>query len=265
MAKKTAEEQYQAFLAEVVAAVPAGKREALEGILKDPEVTPTIRDRVLARSDYSRSMDEGRAELATARTALDKEITEARTRIKGWEDWYNTTSQEHAALQERVKTYEETYGEIDEDTPPAKNGKRGKVLDEETLAAELHRRDQLAIKFADVLTDLKIDHRERFKERLDTDALIKFAGEKGLPLDAAYNAFTADKVEAQRKTEQEAALKAAREEGARDALSKHHLPTSPTHNEPHVLDRTADVKTDARERVAAASTHFLTTRTTGAQ
>jgi hypothetical protein len=71
-------------------------------------------------------------------------------------------------------------------------------------------------------------HVMKFKEPLDTRALDKFCEGKQFPsLEAAYNEYVRPRVEEQQKTQLEAQLKQAREEGAKDALSRHNLPVAP--------------------------------------
>ena len=126
-------------------------------------------------------------------------------------------------------------------------------MTKEQLDQELRKRDELAIRFADVLTDLKMEHKDRFKERLDTQSLTQYAMQRGLPIDAAYRELVAPQVEKQREAELEDRIKRAREEGEREALSRHNLPMVADPTRPvHVLDARDTAKTDARSRVTAA-------------
>jgi hypothetical protein len=240
MAKKDA---YQEFLNDLIAAVPEGQRATVEEAMKAEAVNSKLKEGVLARSDYSRSMDA----LRTEREALANEVTEARSRIDGWSQWYESATRDYAQMQQRVSELEAGGDPTGPVTLPPN------VLTREQVTEELANRDRLAIAFADTLTDLKLDHRERFKEKLNTNELIQFATKRGLPLDAAYREFTADRVKEQQEADMEARLKTAREEGAREYATSHRLPIASTNMEPHVLDNTNKVPQNPRDRIQAAA------------
>lgn len=241
---------YEQFLAEVLQGVPDESRAAIEGALKDTQIAPKIRERVLARSDYSRQSDALRAE----REAFQREVSEARTKIQGWEKWYGETSQQQAQLQERLNAYQSQFGDLEDGTVKPQ-GISQEVFDKR-LADEFDRRDRDAIAFADLLTELKLDHRDKFKEKLDTRALVQYATEHNLPLQAAYREFVAPKDEELRAADLEAKIKAAKEEGKREALSEHKLPVASGFGDVHTLDRVASVGKNANERIANATRHW---------
>lgn len=246
MAKKQQEEAYEAFLSDVLATVPEDRRAAAEELLRHDKV----REGVMGRAEISRQAQQ----LADARKQLDADLADARTKIKGWEDWYAAESAKVGAREAKLQRYQDTYGDLDGDG----NGtKPTKFVSAEDFDKRLHetigQRDAAAIEFADVLTDLKFEHRDRFKERLDTAALLKLAGEKNLPLRAAYREFVAEKVETLRKTEMDEAVKHAREEGAREALAKHNLPVIPASAPVLPIDfGSKDIPRTHKDRVAAA-------------
>lgn len=74
-------------------------------------------------------------------------------------------------------------------------------------------------------------HAVEFKEPLDVDALGKLAQEKGIALGDAYDQWIRPRLEKQQQEKHAADVKAAREEGAREALSRHKLPVDPTPGE----------------------------------
>lgn len=232
---------YDAFLADVLKSVPEDKRTAFEEVLKTEAVAKELKNAGLRQSEFSRAMDD------------------LKTKTERWESWYADVSQQVASIQQENEQYKALYGDVDstgdEGGRPQPQTPQPKGLTEAQLAAELTRRDQLAIQFADVLTDLKDMHKETFGERLNTRELIDYCTRSGLPLEAGYRGYTADRLEAKRKTEFDVELKKAREEGAREALSSHNLPVAPTPTEAHVFDRT-DVKTDPNERLRAVVDSF---------
>jgi len=248
-------ESYQAFVDSVLAKVPEGDRAAVEQAFNNQAVAPLLRDSVLARADYSRNMDE----LAEARTNFEQEVEEARGQIAEWQDFYAKTVEEKAGLEESIKAYEDEFGTLEgakrvthrnDDRP------NGKGLTQEELASALQQRDQLAIKFASMLTDIKIEHRVRYNERLDDQALLEYAAKQGKPIDVAYAELVAPRERELADAEMKEALEAARQEGRQQVMTEHKLPVQPAHRDLHVLERQDTVKKDPRERVAAAVARF---------
>lgn len=252
MAKKN-DAAFDAFLADLKAIAPG-----IEDLIKDDNVKTKLREGVLARSEFSTQMDS----LKTERETFTAEVTEARKRIEGWQKWYGDATQQVASTQDELKKYKDEFGELDGTVKRKVAGEQGLTVDEfqKRLNEEINKRDIAALKFADDLTDIKIDYKDRFKEKLDTTAVYKLAGEKGVSLDVAYNLFIADKVEDQRKVEFDTQLKAAREEGAREALASHKLPImSNISDVTHVLD-IKDAPRTEKGRVDAAVAGFFAGR-----
>lgn len=216
---------YDKFLADVLKAVPADKRDLIQETLSAEDVRKVGEPRVLARDEFSRAMDDGRDELKAAREALDGEITEARSKINGWSDWYKTASTEFATAKDKLDRYETEYGPLD--------GQAGKGVKkfltaeelEANLAKTLGDRDAFAIDTAVLLSDLGDDYREKFGTRINRKELIDYATKHALRLDVAYDRFIAPKLQEKQKADFEKALETARNEGAQSERSKHHLPS----------------------------------------
>ena len=245
MAKKDKDTIFKEYLAELEAINPA-----IKDILADDKVSAKLKDGVLARADYSASMDS----LKNEREAFAAEITEARTKIKGWQDWYGQTSTEVANVQNELKAYKEAYGDLEPGDQRRIAREAGLTPEEfeKRLNAKINEHDVYSLKIVDDLTDIKIDFRDRFKEKLDTQAVYKIAGERGVDLNTAYNLHIADRVEDQRKAQWDTELKKAREDAVQEYASKHNLPVVPTNSDlVHVLD-TKDAPRTSNERVAAA-------------
>jgi hypothetical protein len=239
MAKK--DSGFDAFLAEVVAALPEGeKRTTFEEAIKNDTVQSKLREGFLARSDYSRSMDALRAE----REEFDSVVTETNERIAGWQQWYEEAKAEVAGSKKGADDDALDLGP----TPPG--------VTPEQLAKILADRDKMAIKFASVLTDLQYDYRSKFGEKLDSDALIAYATRRGVPIDVAYNELTAPKERERAEKDVEARIKAARDEAVKEFASANKLPTASRPSEPHPLDLAVKAPQGATERVAAAVTAF---------
>lgn len=244
--KIDATEQVNKFLADVLATVPEASRAAVKEALELDGVKTVVKDRVLARSDYSAAMDEAA-----------QELSEGRQKITEWTNWYGTASTEFATTTEALKTYEERFGKLDGSKSAVKPG----MTKEEVTAAldeMLQPRDAAAIDVADLLTDLKLDYRDQFKEKLDSKALIKFAMDNRLPLNVAYSQFVAPKVEELRKKEFDVAITKAKEDGAREYATSHKMPVMPMGNEASSWERPKDlvVGKSQTDRVAAAVAGF---------
>lgn len=249
MAKKNSDTLFKDYLAELSEINPA-----LKDILSDEKVSAKLKEGVLARADYSAKMDEFRTSMESERTAFAQEVTEARTKIAGWQKWYGDTTQQVAGIQERLKQYEDTYGDID----PGERRQVAKALGvtkEElntALESRMNERDLAALKFADDLTDVKLDYDRRFKEPLDTQAVFKIAGERQTDLKTAYNLMIAPRVEEIRTKDLDERIKRERKEAVEEFASQHKLPTVDTRSDlTHTLDIKDAPKTQ-HDRVAAA-------------
>lgn len=249
MAKKN-DAAYEAFLADLKAINPQ-----IEEIVKDEKVAAKLREATLARSEFSQSMDALKAE----RTSFESEVAEAKQKIAGWQDWYGRTTQEVAGIQGELQKYRDTYGDL----TPAEQGRAAKEAGmtkaelESYLQTTLQNRDVANLKFATDLVEVSRDFDKKFREELPTEELYKLAGEQGVSLKAAYKLFIADRVETQRKTEFDEAIKKAKIEGAAEFASSHNLPQMTNHSDMvHSLD-VQGVSNVASDRVKAAVAGFL--------
>lgn len=250
MARKSEIDQ---FLAEISEAIPEDRRAAFEETLRMDGVSKAVKERVMARSDYSKQSDE----LARQRKEMEAYLQNENQKIRGWGEWYEQTVKEVSDAKTQLDTYKQTFGELD--GTKAKPKFVTKEDFDAAVNAEMNRRDANAIKFADILTDLKIDHKAEFGKRLDTDALVKYATDNGLPLQAAYQAFTSEDREAKREASVNERIEAAKKEAVKEALSNHKLPFQPGPLEPHVLDIQKDVPKTRTDRVAAAISDWNST------
>lgn len=236
---------YEAFLADLKAINPA-----VEEILKDDKVAGKLKEGVLARAEFSSQMDALKAE----KEQFSNEVAEAKTKINEWQKWYGDATAEYAAAVNEVKRYREEFGDLE-------NGRKPKGMSQEEfeqrLQSEFKTRETAYLKFMDDLSDLKLEHKDRFKERLDTNEVYKIAGEKNLPLDVAYKVYIADREDALRTADVEERIKKAREEGAQEALRTHNLPTVPSSSAVvHAVDAYKP-GSSSKDRVAAAVDGFL--------
>tara|TARA_R110000868_G_scaffold255919_6_gene512592 strand:+ start:360 stop:1127 length:768 start_codon:yes stop_codon:yes gene_type:complete len=244
MAKKN-DAAYDQFLADLKAINPQ-----FEEIVKDEKVSAKLREGVLARADYSSHMDTLRNE----RETFAVEVQEARQKIQGWQSWYGQATEQVASVQGKLQEYETLYGPIQagEKREVARAMGISKEEMDRALEDRMNQRDIAALKFADDLTDIKMDFKDKFKEKLDTTAVFRLAGERGVDLNTAYNLHIADRLEDVRTKDVEERISRARQEAVSEYASQHNLPVTPSSNDiVHVLDA-KNVSTNARDRVAAA-------------
>jgi hypothetical protein len=252
MAKKDSDTIFREYLAELEAINPG-----IKDILADEKVSAKLKEGVLARSEFSQKMDTLKAE----REAFSGEVTEARQKITGWQNWYGQVSQEVSALQNKYQKYVDTYGELTDDGQRAA-AKAGisEAEFQKRLDAEIQKNNLVNLKFAEDLTDIKMDYRDRFKAPLKTEDVYKIAGEKGVSLTAAYNEYISERVETQREEATAAKIKSEREEAVREYASAHGLPVVPNQSDMvHVLDA-KDTLANPADRVRAAVASFVTSR-----
>jgi hypothetical protein len=229
---------------------------------------------VLGNEKVAKAFQQGFVERPVFSSELDKTRNEwkskadtAATRLTEYEHWYNTAAlpahQQAVQAVELLGKYQQAYGALDGTTEfKAATGMTqeqiNKILDERQ-----GQQNQAFMKVSKTLARASADYMKRFGDVLDMDAFEDFAVKRGGDPWDAYNAFVAPKVqeataaaETKRTQEFEEKLKAAREEGARDALSKRGLPTE-VKTEPSNLRRYLDTPKDQLPTEATARQAFM--------
>jgi len=211
------------------AGIPAERVQAISDALGDEQVSKAFANGFVTRSDYSRD--------------LDKTRDEWKGKLGQYEQWYQQTAlpahqqaveaaRQAQLMGETLSKYRSTYGELDGSAPP-QNGHSGLTLDQvqRLLDERMGQYTQGSVRVSKVLAKANVDHYKRFGEPLP-DEFEEFAIRSGKDPETAYSLFIRDRVkeqeaqaEAKRAAEFEGKLKAAREEGYRDALTKRGLPT----------------------------------------
>lgn len=217
-------------------------------VLADEAAGKAFASAFVPQSDYSRDLDKTRDEWKGKADEAVKKVSE-------YDKWYNDQAKpayERGLLVEKeLKKYTDTFGSLEDGAaakPPAD------VVTKKDFEEAIARMSGNTASVMKDLSRVTLDHFKRFGEALDPDELEKFAVEKGLPIRAAYEALIAPKEQARQNVEWEAKVKAAREEGARDALSRYKLPVDPKPREHHAFfDRkepSKDMTPLAQERAA---------------
>jgi hypothetical protein len=239
-----------------------GTRKALADIA-DKE--PKLREAVMLRSDYSRSLDEFKTK--------EKELSGAAERAKNYEGWYSEnwvkdafgegkggtkreldyhnklTAAEQRALELESKLQlggEVTFDQLTEhlgklgyarqdaveavrtELNSAKSGVE-KVLNE-SLMGHYH----VAVK----APKIALKHFRTFNEEVDIDEVVQHATKNGIAdLEKAYDSFVAPKVNERNQKAQEEAVKAAEKAGYEKAMSEKGMSpgSMPTDNNPPTM------------------------------
>jgi DNA-binding Lrp family transcriptional regulator len=189
----------------------------------------SIADSTMMRSDYSRKMDELKAEKDKTSNWYQEvlQVTENNKKV------VETTNKQ-------LEAYRQKFGDLDGDTMVATPTADVAKLKEE-YENKFKTLEGNTITLLKKTATISAQHLKQFNEVLDMDALEKFVVEKGLPLEQGYKEFISPRLAEMQTKEFEAKLAAAREEGAKDALSRHKLPIDPISKEPHPFhDRIKD-------------------------
>ena len=164
-------------------------------------------------------------------SAMQGRATASERKLGEYENWYKTADEQYRTAMAELEQYRQavnTGNQIPQiDT--------SKYLTKEDLLKFNQDRDA---RYSQVIKEglrLASRHAVKFNEELDVDALEKLATESGLPLSAAYDKWIQPRIEEKQKNEWEQKLKLAREEGAKDALSRHKLPVDPVPQEQSLI------------------------------
>jgi len=230
MATKAVKEYYEGLLKK--AGVADDKRQAILTALDDENVSNALNEDLLAprlrQDDYSRNMDILKA---------DKEK---------WTGFYQNLLQWKAENEQGLAALAaaRTNGNDPNNNGDPNHGQQT-VLTVEALSAldkkydeRMKSQEQNFLSLLEGAGDITSDYVVRFKEKPDLAAIKKIAIDKQMSLKQAYDDYIAPRVQAMQTADFDAKLKAAREEGAKDALSKQGLPgiTAPRDFHP-LLDR----------------------------
>ena len=186
---------------------------------------------------------------------FSREMDAVRTEKQRLAAWYQNEElpkfQQYQAGLEKLKRYEETYGEVSDDGlnngrggigDPNRNGNRAhnsgswSVSKEELdklVEDKLKQRDGAYVGLTKTAVRISSDYMQRFKDILDVDAVEKLALEKGLPLDQAYKEFIAPKEQAALEARHKEDIEKAKAEAIRDYQSRLKLPIDTKPKEAH--------------------------------
>lgn len=161
-------------------------------------------------------------ELRTQQTAVEETG-------KKQKEWWDKTKPALDQQTERLNAYEKKFGPLEGDGNGNGNGNRGEGLTRAEIDKILKEHSDRGMAFtANVSKQVGFilqDYNAKFPGKvLDLEAVEKKALDSGMTIRAAYEAIIAPDLEAKSKADHDAELKKAREDGAKEALSKHNLP-----------------------------------------
>ena len=181
---------------------------SLTKVLGNAKFAEELEKGVKRQSDYSRNMDELKAE----KLKVD-------TQIGQWREWYKTAAETDAARETELQELRAKAGITVTPTVTPTSGYTKKEL-EDLLARE---RGQLIAVTKD-MGRIASRHAADFHEALDVDADEKIAIEKGLTVVKAYEEYVAPRVKEINDKALEEKIKLAREEGVREGMTKRDVP-----------------------------------------
>ncbi len=201
------------------AGLPKEKVEAVLDTLSDEKVSNVLGEQVMMRSDYSRNMDA----LSNEKKEMERKNREYyEGELKRTKANEEAVARANSILQEYVNTYGElpSAAAVRSGNPDAKLAfDASKFLSKEEHETALKRIESQSLYVIKEGIKASQDYYSRFGKPLDIDALEKHAIEKQLPINLAYQDFIKNDLEVAQSKSFEEKLKAAKEEGAREALS----------------------------------------------
>lgn len=180
---------------------------ALKKVLSNQKFAEEVGKGIKRQDEFSRGMDDIRTQ--AQKLEADK---------KSWTDWYQNAVARDAEREEelqRLKAGTTTASTTTATTSAANGGLTKKELEEA---------QGRMVQIIKQMGRVSSRHAAQFHEELDVDAVEKIALEKGLTVDKAYEEYVAPRVKELQEQSFAEKLKAAREEGLREGLSKRDVP-----------------------------------------
>lgn len=236
--------------------LPKEKVEAFREVLAHEAVAPRVKETALMRSDYSRNMDRLREE----EEALKKKISETEQFYQSQILADHNNADAFQKLQSELQRVKAALasGDVNYNPQSSTSQPNPDIITKEELEKRERSMQQDALKLMARTNFLSMKHFKEFGEVLDVDQWYKHALDKGLPLDVAYDSYTADLRQKRDEERHKAELAKAREEGAMEYASKHNLPLVDSHPRGvHALNPPDDAPKTPADRIRAATEAYL--------
>jgi len=220
-----------AYLQELLAGLPPEEAEATKKALTKDEVRDRLADTVLHQKDYRRQTAELRKkeeELAKKNQEVTAFYERQLAIVQENQKFVDDLQKRAAAAEAAAQAYKGQFGDLEGvnvPKPPQEPQKDYLTRDEVQKILEKVQLDGLDV--MSKMSSLAGRHYAEFKEPLDTKALSKSAMDQHVDLESAYDRMVAERREEVRAAQVAEQVKAAREEGRREALSNMKYPVVP--------------------------------------
>jgi len=240
---------------QILSKLPEGLRGTVSTAFAAPEATDALTllgDSALARSDYSKAMDDIKTK--------EDQIAADYQRLNTW----FTENKDKLDEYGRIKPEYETLKAGGVKPPPPEPQKPAAGLTKEDIDKMLQERDAGYASVMAISTTLTAKHYKDFGEVLDMNALVNHAMKNHLPLydpkadTDAYRALHGDKVAAKAKADEDARINKLVEDRIAEARKTQQQPFPIRGPEPSVLDALAESATDRTSKYSAdaAAAHY---------
>lgn len=220
-------ESGKAFVDQILAKLPESLRDSAKTAFAAPEAVDALTlvgDGVLARSDYSRLMDDLKSKETT--------LTEDYEKLNGWYTTNKEQLEKVGTLEQEIARLSGQRPIVPEVKPPVAGGLTREQLDE-----ILTNRDKGYAGVLAVATTLATKHFQTFGEVADMTAVIDLATKKGLSLEAAHREKYAEQIDAKAKAAEDARIEKLVADRLIDERKKQGTQPFPLRNaSPSVLD-----------------------------
>lgn len=229
----------------VLAKLPENLRESARAALLAPEATDALTllgDSALARSDYSKNMDEIRTKTEELK-AQEETLLADHDNLRAWYAEKKAVIDKYPSLDVVEAELARARGgtpPTPTPAPPAKPVASG--MSKEDLEGVLAERDKGYASVLALSTTLSTKHLRDFNEVLDMNELIAYATKNRLPLydkhadNDAYRALHGEKLVAKAKTEEDARIQKLVDEQLAARMKDANQPFPLRNSSPSVLD-----------------------------
>src|SRR5579863_4521804 len=209
------------------AGVSQDELQAVLKVIKNDKIQLNLKKDVLARSDYSRQMDELKAQekaIKDLQTKAEQEIANA----VQWANYYNGMDAEYKAAATQLNDLKKSLGvvkDMDNKDVKAETGMTKAQVEQmlkEQMQAFAVQQAGAVTNFTKFLLNKGDDYRTRYGKRFDVDQFDKFMAEQKIQdPELAFERFIKPDEEARQKKEREDWEKKTREDLEREIQSKH--------------------------------------------
>ena len=242
------------LLRDAESSLPKEKVEVLREVLAHEKVAPRVKETVLMRSDYSRNMDKVREEEQT----LNQKLRETEQFYQAQILADHNNAEAFQKLQQENQRLKTAVGSSDWGQPPEPQAQNANYLTKDEWQKRESELQSNALKLMGKTNYLSMKHYKEFNEVLDVDAWYKHAMDKGLPLEVAYDSYTAGLRQKRDEDRHKSELEKAREEGRMEAMSKAGMPLVDSHPHGlHALKTGSDIPRTSGDRIRAATEAYL--------